>query len=218
MSSKSQKLVVFDMDNTILTQRWIDIAAQQFNFTQALALLRHIHRDPVNLTVKIATLLTGKSTRDLLKIADDIPIVSDTYEVITELKRRNYKVGIISDSYQIITRHVGEKINADFWMANELQALNGIATGQVLIPSYFHYSEDSICKHQVCKTNALRHVAKKYEATLNNCIVVGDSENDVCMIRHAGLGVAFCTTNELLKKTADKEIKHKSFTDILKYA
>lgn len=211
-------MVVFDMDNTLLEKRFIDTCAYEFNFTQALELLRQIDKDPVSITYRIASLLKGKHRSDLLNVVQSIPIVKDIYEVVTELKSRNYKIGIISDSYSLITAFVGDKIKADFGLANELVFDGDTVTGQVLIPSYFHYSQESTCTHQVCKTNALRYICNKYSTAVSNCIVIGDSENDVCMVSHAGLGVAFCTTNELLKATAAKHIHEKAFSGILVYA
>jgi glucosyl-3-phosphoglycerate synthase len=212
------KMVVFDMDNTLLQGRFIDACAKKFNFTQALALLRQIDHDPVSLTQRIASFLKGKTKADLIEVASTIQLIGDIIEVVNELKKRSFTVGIISDSYQLITEFVAKRINADFWLANELLYNEDRLTGEVLIPSYFHYSEESSCKHQVCKTNALRYVCNKYNVKFENCIVVGDSENDICMIKHAGFGVAFCTTNELLKRVAKKHIEEKAFSELLMYA
>jgi glucosyl-3-phosphoglycerate synthase len=216
--SAFNKLVVFDMDNTLLHGRFIDTCAERFNFKQALNLLRQIDHDPVSLTVRIASFLEGKRKSELLQIVEGISLVDDIVEVVSELKKRSYAVGIISDSYQLITQYVAKKINADFWMGNELQYEDEVLTGQVLIPSYFHYSEESTCKHQVCKTNALRYICKRYHVKLEDCIVVGDSDNDVCMIRHAGTGVSFCTTSEMLKNTARIHIEQRKFNELLSFA
>ena len=59
------------------------------------------------------------------------------------------------------------------------------------------------------------HIAHRYQISLNNCITVGDSENDLCMIEKAGMGVAFCTDSELLKQKADLFISDFSFKALL---
>jgi glucosyl-3-phosphoglycerate synthase len=210
-------MLLFDMDDTLLKGRFIDTCAEQFNFRQALNLLRQIDRNPVSLTQRIASFLQGKTKDDLISIVKTIPLVDDIVDVTAVLKKRGYRIGIISDSYTIITQYVGDKIGADFSLANELQFENGQLTGEVLIPSCFHYSEESSCRHQVCKTNALRYASRKYDVPLSKCIVVGDSDNDICMLQHAGLGVAFCAT-EALKNVASKTIDKRSFVDLLEYA
>jgi HAD superfamily phosphoserine phosphatase-like hydrolase len=214
----TKKMVVFDMDNTLLRGRFIDTCSQQYNFTQALGLLRQIDHDPVSLTVRIASFLKDRSKSELIGIAEGIPMVDDIVTVVNELKKRSFIVGIISDSYQLITDHFAKKLGADFAMGNELQYEGEILNGQVLIPSYFHYSEQSTCKHQVCKTNALRYITNKHRVKLQDCVVVGDSENDICMIKHAGLGVAFCTTNELLRNVAARHIEKNAFGELLNFA
>lgn len=211
------KMVVFDMDNTLLQGKFIDECAERLNFKQALNLLRQIDHDSVSLTIRIASFLKGQKRSVLIDVVKNIQLTEGIADVVRELKRRSYIVGIISNSYQAVAEFVAEQINADFWLANELQYEGDYLTGAVLIPSYFHYSEESLCKHQVCKTNALRYACHKYKTKLENCTAVGDGENDICMIRNAGLGVAWCTTNELLKKEAKQHIEEQKIKDLLLY-
>lgn len=212
------KMVVFDLDNTLLEDRFIEVCSRHYNFRQALALVRQIDNDAVSLTRRIASFLRDRTKKELLELADSIALVPDTLDVVRELKKRSYHIGIISDSYQFVTQLVAKKIGADFELANELVFIAGSATGEVLVPSYFHYNNDSSCKHQVCKTNALRHICRQYQVKFEDCIVVGDDGSNTCMISHAGLGVSFCTTDELLKSVAQKHIEEKSFSELLKYA
>ena len=210
-----KSMVVFDMDNTLLRGRFIDTCADRFNFSQALRLLRQIDHNPISLTVRIASFLHGKKKQELLAIADGIPLVDDTIDVIRELKLRGKRVGIISDSYQFVTDFIAEKINADFSMANKLQFDKGVATGEVLIPSFFQFSESSLCRHQVCKSNALLHACSRYKIEVKDCTVIGDSDNDVCMMRNAGVGIAFGSGSELMKEVAAKHIQNNSFSELL---
>jgi len=53
---------------------------------------------------------------------------------------------------------------------------------------------------------------------LKNCIVIGDSKDDRCMVGHAGKGIAFCTNDELLEKVATETISDKSFMPLLSMA
>jgi len=50
---------------------------------------------------------------------------------------------------------------------------------------------------------------------LKNTMVVGDSENDMCCIRKAGIDVSFCTTNNLVDSVADYIIKEPNFNLLL---
>lgn len=212
------KMIVLDMDNTILKGRFIDEAAKKFGFFPALEDLRAKEKDPIILTKRIGLMLKGKNIDDLLNVVDEIQIIEDTKKVIKEFKSKKYIAGIISNSYSLITNYVKQKIGADFSLAYNLEFLEGKTTGEVNLPYYFFGSPESICGHSFCKTNALQHVCERYNVLLKNCIVVGDSMDDRCMVGHAGKGVAFCTEDELLEKVAVKSIKEKTFEPLLSVA
>lgn len=213
-----RKMVVFDMDNTLLQGRFIDTCARKYNFKQALDLLRNIDKNSISLAKRVGSFLEGKPIRELTCIADDIPMTRDIQDVACELKERGYTIGIITDSYQVIAKHIGQRICADFCISYELEQVDDIATGQVSIPSVFYYSEKSSCDHPVCKTNTLRHVCDEHGISMDNTIAIGGSDNDLCMVRHAGVGVAFCSSSEILRSVARKNITKPLFHELLDIA
>ena len=212
------KMVIFDMDDTILKGRFINECAKKFGFFPLLEDLRAREKDPVILTKRIGLMLKGRTIDDLLTVADDMQIVDDIKEVIAALKEKNYLIGIISNSYSLITNYIKQKIGADFSLACILEFQEGKTTGEVNLPYYFFGSSESICGHSFCKTNALQYACEKYNVLLKNCIVIGDSKDDRCMVGHAGKGIAFCTNDELLEKVATQTIKDKSFMPLLSMA
>jgi Haloacid Dehalogenase superfamily, subfamily IB, phosphoserine phosphatase-like len=212
------KMVIFDMDDTILKGRTIDECARTFGFTAKLDDLRAREKDPIILTKRIGLLLKGRTMDELLNVASHIEMISDIKEVVKELKNRGYIIGIISNSYTLITNFVRQKIGADFSYANQLEFFEGKCTGEVNLPSYFFGSPDSICGHSYCKTNALQYACEKYNVPLKSCICIGDSRDDRCMVGHAGKGVAFCTKDELLETIAFKNIREHSFQSLLALA
>lgn len=213
--NKLRKIVVFDMDNTLLRGRFIDALADNFLFDEELKRLRLTEKNTAVLTKKIAHLLKGLSMGELLKTAASIPIVDDAIKVIQELKDKGNIVGIISDSYQLVADHVKSKVGADFAIANRLEYFEGKATGEVIIPSWFYNNLNSICSHDICKTNALLHISKRYNIPVENAVCIGDSENDLCMIQQSGMGVAFCSSNKQLLFHADLVISSPSFAPLL---
>ncbi|HYC29149.1 MAG TPA: glycosyl transferase family 2, partial [Chitinophagaceae bacterium] len=83
-----RKMVVFDMDNTVLQGKFIDVCAKKYNFRQALALLKNIDKNSISLAKRIGSFLKAKPVQELVRIADEIPVVRDIPEVIDELKQR----------------------------------------------------------------------------------------------------------------------------------
>ncbi len=216
--SGMKKMIVFDMDNTLLEGRFIEAAARALNFSNHL--FHHLDSESETYvrTKEIALFLKGVEIGKILSIADGIKIVNDTADVVKKLKSRGYIVGIISDSYECVANHIKHKIDADFALANELEFSDSIATGEVKIPSFFMKSPHSTCSHSICKSNALHHVARLYGIQNTNIIAVGDSDNDICALEAAGVGVAFCSKSDKLNLVADKRIYRKAFNPILNFA
>jgi phosphoserine phosphatase SerB len=206
-----KKIAVFDMDNTLLRASFINTAAQQFGFKEELIEIVTTQANPFIRTKLIAKLLKGRTIGELLEVVDGIAVTSNTQQIVSELKSQGYIVGIISDSYDCITNHLKNKFDFDFTLANELEFSKSVATGEVKIPSFFLADNKSQCKHDYCKLNSLINVCEKYGVDLKNTLVIGDSENDVCIIKKGGVGISFCSTYNMLDLVADYVIKEPDF-------
>lgn len=206
-----KKIAMFDMDNTILRNSFINTAAEEFGFKKELVDIVTNNSNPFIRTKLIARLLKGKSIGDLLSVTDKIEATPHLPELIKELKKQGYITGIISDSYDCITNYLKNKFGFDFTISNELEFSKSVATGEVKIPSLFLLDDKSQCKHDYCKLNALINICDKYDVDLKNTLVAGDGENDICCIRKAGIGVSFCSTNHLVDSVADYIIKEPDF-------
>jgi phosphoserine phosphatase len=184
----------------------------------ALAALRSKETDSVILCKRIARLLKGRSMEEMLEVIEGIPMVPDVKAVIATLKKKGYLVGIVSNSYQLVCNYVKQEIGADFVLANRLEFLEGRATGEVSMPSYFFPPPGNNCGHGLCKTHALRYACEKYHVKPENCMAVGDSADDACMVRHAGKGFAFLSEDPVLNESADFRIAEPSFSKLLEVA
>lgn len=216
--STYHKMVALDMDDTILKSRFTNECADRFGFRLQLDELRFNEKDPIILTKRIGLLLRNRTIDELLNVVSEMEMADNIREVVRDFKSRGYLVGIISHSYTLITNYVRQQIDADFALAHQLEFFEGRTTGEVNLPSYFFGSPDSRCGHSFCKTNALQYACERYNVSLKNCIAVGDSPDDRCMLAHSGKGVAFCSNDELLEKIARKSIKERDFGPLLELA
>lgn len=210
-----KKIAIFDMDNTILRSSFINEAANKFAFKKELVEIVTNNNNPFIRTKLIARLLKGKSIGDLLTLTDEIETTPHLPEIISALKEQGFITGIVSDSYDCITNHLKNKFGFDFTIANELEFSKSVATGEVKIPSVFLPDDRSLCKHDYCKLNAMINVCEKYGVDIKNTFVVGDGENDICAVRKAGIGISFCSSNQLLDSVADYVIKEPDFNLLL---
>jgi len=210
-SKELKKIAIFDMDNTLLRASFIHTAAEKFNLKKELIEIVTTQTNPFIRTKQIARLLKGKNISELLKIAEEIPVTANAQKTIKLLKENGFVVGLVSDSYDCITNHFKNRLSFDFSLANELEFSKSVATGEVKIPSFFLSHESSVCNHEYCKSHALTHICKKINVPVSDTLAIGDSENDICIIKKSGIGVSFCSTNKLLDSIADFVIKEPDF-------
>jgi glucosyl-3-phosphoglycerate synthase len=212
-----KKMLIFDMDNTILHYSFITTLATKYNFRDKLISIVSENSNPYTRTKLIAKLLKGLNIRQLIETVDNIPVTIDFENIVQIFKTNGYVCGIISDSYDCITNHIVNKFDLDFSIANELEFSNSIASGEVKIPSVFIKTKESSCNHDFCKSNAMREIANRYKIDIKNIIALGDSESDICMIKDCGIGIAFCSSNETLNLVAGKIISERSFTSLIDF-
>jgi glucosyl-3-phosphoglycerate synthase len=218
LARQPKKMIVFDMDNTLLTRSFIHTAAEKFGFKPQLDDIVRQYRNDLVRTQKIARLLEGKTFGELIHVAESIPLIGDAMHVIRELQFRGYVCGIISDSYQCITNHIKNLLGLDFTLGHVLEFKNSVATGEVKIPAQFLKDKSSLCEHDQCKSNMLLHVLSRFGIEMDHSIAVGDGENDVCMVGLAGRGVSFNSTHTILDEVADHIIKGHSLKPVLELA
>lgn len=206
-----KKLAIFDMDNTILRESFIQRASKKFGFQKELIDVVTKYDNPFARTKHIARLMKGINVNEIWKLVEDIPVTNNLKEILKKLKEKGYITGIISDSYDCVTNHIKNIYGFDFTLSNELEFSKSRATGEVKIPSFFLHDNLSLCSHMYCKLNALLHILSRYEIELKNALVIGDGENDICIIKHSGVGIAFCATIPLVEQVADYIIKEPDF-------
>lgn len=209
------KMAIFDMDNTLLYKSFIYTAADQLGFMPELrAIVQGGYSDIVR-TQKIAQLLKGRTQDELIAVVRSIPLVGDAVSVVQGLKEKGYVCGIISDSYTCITNYVKEQLGMHFSCANVLEFEDNIATGTVSIPANFLKLPDNDCNHDYCKCNMMHHVRSQYDVEMQHILAIGDGVNDICMVRKAGIGIAFNTQHAQLKEVADHIFEERAFMPLL---
>ncbi|MEZ5020976.1 MAG: HAD-IB family phosphatase [Bacteroidales bacterium] len=209
------KMVIFDMDNTLLKGSFITTASQMLGFEEELINIVTHNDTAIMRTKLIATLMKGHSVKEVLDVAETIPLVEDALDVVTELKKNGFICGIISDSYDVVTNHIKNKLGMDFSVANELEFSRSVATGEVKIPSYYLRTKQSRCSHEYCKSNVIRQLSASYGIDISNITAIGDSDNDICMVRECGTGISFYSQNKYLNLVADHLITVRSFSPLL---
>ncbi len=193
------KLVMFDMDGTLIQGRGIFIIAEKKGFKDEL--IKKIKDDSIDFyrrSIDIAKLSKGFNKKELLEIFRTIKLQENVEEVITELKKHGIKTAIATDSYKFLADDLKVRLGIDYVFANNLIINGDIITGELKIHNN-DLTEDFFSGkiYSICKSCALEQLCKELGITLGEAIAVGDGKVDICMIKEAGLGIAFNAPDEV---------------------
>lgn len=201
------RLVLLDMDGTVLMGRSLRALAGAFDLEEALAALdrEKLERGLSEREVahRIAELFAGRGLRELYRVFDLIPLTPGACQWIRDQQRRGAVVALVSDSWRPLVERLAGRLGVDEVWANGLAVEGGRLTGKLLPPPGVADPPPDCRRHAVCKLQALRSLGEKYGVERERILAVGDGPVDVCMLREAGLGVALNPKAEEVARAAD---------------
>lgn len=184
------RLVVFDMDSTLITQEVIDLLAATIT-------------DPPDLAARVAdithramlgelqfesafrervALLRGLPESIFAELRSALDITPGVRPLIRALKRLGVRTAVLSGGFQPLTAWLASELGIDHAHANEVVIdESGRLTGEV--------SGTIVGRER--KAELLAKIAKDEGIDLSQVVAVGDGANDLKMMATAGLGVAW---------------------------
>jgi phosphoserine phosphatase len=205
---KSKRIVVFDMDSTLVAGELIDVLAERKGVADAVsAITRKAMEGDMDFEESLrrrVAMLAGLPESVLQEIARTLPLTPGAEEVIGVLKRLGYKLGILSGGFTVFTDALRERLGIDYAHANTVEIRDGALTGKLLGPVL-----DGPGKARV-----LREIAAREGVRPDQVVGVGDGANDIPMLQAAGLGIAF-RAKEGTRRRADAAIQRNDFMGLL---
>jgi len=207
---KEKRLIVLDMDGTVVDAEVIDELAKMMGtekeakaITQAAMEGKINFRDALN---KRAQMLKGLPLSKMEKFKEKLPIVQGAHDLISELKKAGFVTVLMTGSFDIIANEVGRRLRFDYVFSNRLIAKDGKLTGEV---------EGQVLGAE-SKLELLKSVARKEGITLDECVAVGDGANDLLIIKDSGLGIGF-NPKKVVKDEASALVNVKDLKVVLAF-
>jgi phosphoserine phosphatase len=201
-AQRGERLALFDMDGTLLDGRFVvELARRTRRGGRLASLLDSPDMDPVARTRAIAALFRGVPRRTFEEIAREMPLTPGAIEAVVGLRRKGYVVGLVTDSYHTAANIVRRRVFADFCIAHVMRFRDEKATGAVTLAPVMRHKA-GCPEHPYCKLNVLMHLAGRLGLPASRVLSVGDSANDICMLRASGVSVAFQPKTPLVAEAA----------------
>jgi phosphoserine phosphatase len=205
---RNRRLVVFDMDSTLIDAEVIDELAKAAGVgEQVSAITERAMRGELDFKASFrerVSLLKGLPESTLEQIAATLRLTEGAETLISQLRRLGYKTAILSGGFTYFAERLQKKLDIDYVYANTLVVRDGLVTGEV---------QEPIVDGQR-KADLLRELAQREGISLEQTIAVGDGANDLPMLSIAGLGVAF-RAKPLVKQSAKQAISTLGLDGIL---
>lgn len=206
---RNRRLVVFDMDSTLIEAEVIDELAKEAGVGEQVSeITEAAMRGEIDFNESFKrrmALLKGLDTTVLDQIAARLPMTEGAEELVSNLKALGFKTAILSGGFNYFASHLQKKLGFDYVYANELDIdENGKVTGEV---------KGTIVNGER-KAELLREIAAKEGVSLEQTIAVGDGANDLPMLSIAGLGIAF-RAKPLVRESAKQAISTLGLDGIL---
>lgn len=209
-SDRTRKMVVFDMDSTLIYQEVIELIAAYANIEDKVAeITERAMNGELDFTQSLqerVLLLKGidsTSIWDELKLK--LEITNGAVELCKALKKLGYVLMVCSGGFIPLAEFLKQKLGLDYAFANQL----GVDDNQVL---------DGTTKGYIVngekKASLLAEIAQKHGINTNQVLAIGDGANDLPMMAAAGFGIAW-NAKPKVQQLAPSCLNSKSLRDVL---
>lgn len=183
--TRRKKLLIADMDSTMIQQECIDELAEEVGLRDHVAAITaramngEIEFEPA-LRERVSLLKNLPVEIIEQVIAQRITLMPGGTALVRTMKKNGAYTALVSGGFTAFTQAIAKTIGFDEQSANQLLVENGRLTGEVANP---------ILGKQA-KADSLLAICNKLNITVDEAMAVGDGANDLAMLKLAGSGIA----------------------------
>lgn len=183
---KDFKLVVFDMDSTLINIECIDeladFAGRKAEVSEITEAAMRGELDYRESLQKRVAILEGLNAKVLARVFSERLLLNPgARELLDALQTANIHTALLSGGFTYFTERLRIELGLDFATSNELEIVSGKLTGKVV---------GSIVDAQA-KADTLLSLCKEFSLSQDEVMAVGDGANDLLMMGEAGTSVAY---------------------------
>lgn len=208
LARRAKRIVLLDMDSTLIQQEVIDLLADKCGVgKEVAAITESAMRGELDFVESLTTrvkLLAGADADVIQSVKAGITLTPGARTLIRTLHKLGHKVGVVSGGFLDVIEPLLQELKIDFYRANRLEIVDGKLTGNLI---------GSIID-RTAKAEALREFAAAENVNLAQTIAIGDGANDLEMLEIAGLGIAF-NAKPAVRAAADSSINSPYLDSVL---
>jgi len=208
-ANRRKRLLIADMDSTIITVECIDEMADMLGLKpEVSAITERAMRGELDFAEALrarAAMLAGLDQTTLDRVYDErIRLTAGARTLVQTMRANGAYTALVSGGFRTFTSKVREAAGFNVDLANRLLFDGERLNGQVAEPIL---GADA-------KLAALRQLTEEQDLDASATLAVGDGANDLPMVKAAGLGVAF-HAKPLVAEAAAARIDHGNLTALL---
>ncbi len=204
-TGRRKRLLIADMDSTIITSESLDDMAEIANLADAITpITERAMRGELDFEAALnerVALLQGQPQSLVDQALAEVKLTGGAECLVRTMRKHGASCFLVSGGFTAITGPVAAMCGFDDHHANVLEAENGYLTGTVAKPVLDRES----------KLAFLDDYCARLGITRDDAVCVGDGANDMVMLQAAGLGVAL-KGKPLLRQSVSTQLNH---TDLL---
>eukprot|EP00835_Amoeboradix_gromovi_P002518 NODE_145_length_17646_cov_0.204536.p1 type:complete len:709 gc:universal NODE_145_length_17646_cov_0.204536:11004-8878(-) len=200
---KQRRLIIFDMDSTLIEQEVIDELAREYGvFDKVKMITLQAMQGKIDFKESLkqrVALLRNCPVSMVQQVCNRLTLTNGALELCLMLKKLGFTTAVLSGGFEPFLKYISHLLPIDHYFGNNFNYQ--LVEDEKLIDGL---SKDQEIVDGQRKADLLQIIAQSLHVDLNQVVCIGDGSNDIPMLKIAGLGIAWNA-----KSVVENEIESK---------